>query len=498
MADSLEANMNSENVKVNFSDMYTASMYPIPQFYVSSSVVAAGTAALASAPFSHTNNLSPRCEKSAVGVTTIAPSDERNCGAVVNVTRFNHEKQNVPARGGRHFDDDIILLPGSSTCAAGATQQSLPDSSETELVKNITSQSRITAQPASCQVPGVMIGESYASVALQDGAKNWSKASEKRLSIVPKIESSHCGRDGAVYQTGACAFNGLPYGKYPTFSSSFKVSPEHCSISLNKNRSTIPKLEDNPLFMEGNVYHSGQYGMNSYSSGKYSTFSAPWERLKNTGVFTEEQARSSDSLAEVSGAVPAVYSHSNHHTENLPDDSIAPSNEPIRCQICYLDFTHTNLLAKHYVSHFTPGERHLRCDLCGRSYSRMAHYNRHLKNHTGEKPHKCDYCELAFVRRDHLKKHLITHTGIKPYKCSICSSAFTRSDRLNRHKRMHLAEKQWTCTLCNSRFEGPEQVNEHLVMNKCEKLYKCKLCPSIFFQSDQLDEHTRTVHANSS
>jgi hypothetical protein len=49
------------------------------------------------------------------------------------------------------------------------------------------------------------------------------------------------------------------------------------------------------------------------------------------------------------------------------------------------------------------------CHLCGRSYERVDHLNRHLKSHENSRPHKCTRCNKSFNRADLLNRHQASH-----------------------------------------------------------------------------------------
>ncbi len=52
---------------------------------------------------------------------------------------------------------------------------------------------------------------------------------------------------------------------------------------------------------------------------------------------------------------------------------------------------------------------HRQCHLCGRSYERVDHLNRHLKSHENSRPHKCTRCSKSFNRADLLNRHQASH-----------------------------------------------------------------------------------------
>ncbi|KAJ5969068.1 hypothetical protein N7501_005316 [Penicillium viridicatum] len=50
-----------------------------------------------------------------------------------------------------------------------------------------------------------------------------------------------------------------------------------------------------------------------------------------------------------------------------------------------------------------------------------------------DKHFRCDVCQRAFTRIDHLKRHHLRHSGQKPYSCVFCNTSFARCDNLRVH-----------------------------------------------------------------
>ncbi|KAI2674968.1 transcriptional regulator family: Fungal Specific TF [Penicillium roqueforti] len=50
-----------------------------------------------------------------------------------------------------------------------------------------------------------------------------------------------------------------------------------------------------------------------------------------------------------------------------------------------------------------------------------------------DKHFRCDVCQRAFTRIDHLKRHHLRHSGQKPYSCVFCNDSFARCDNLRVH-----------------------------------------------------------------
>lgn len=73
------------------------------------------------------------------------------------------------------------------------------------------------------------------------------------------------------------------------------------------------------------------------------------------------------------------------------------------------------------------------CEQCGRKFTQLREYRRHVNNHQGVKPFECLTCGVAWADARSLKRHVRTHTGERPYVCPMCQEAHIDARTLRKH-----------------------------------------------------------------
>ncbi|XP_055524931.1 zinc finger protein 436-like [Wyeomyia smithii] len=98
-----------------------------------------------------------------------------------------------------------------------------------------------------------------------------------------------------------------------------------------------------------------------------------------------------------------------HETSLRLHQYLHQSTLSLQCEVCKQAFHSTYAFKRHSKTH----EKQLSCDVCDKTFTRVATLNRHKVLHGGEWKHKCELCGKAYPRKESIAKHLEKHTHAK-------------------------------------------------------------------------------------
>jgi len=116
------------------------------------------------------------------------------------------------------------------------------------------------------------------------------------------------------------------------------------------------------------------------------------------------------------------------------------------------------------VSHKKADLLSIRCDACGKMFTRRSNMERHRQTvHGGVRLFPCESCDASFKAKETLDKHIrFVHIRADLHQCNMCDRKFTRVSNLNRHMRdTHEKLQRFNCRACDRVFNTRFNLERH-------------------------------------
>lgn len=195
-----------------------------------------------------------------------------------------------------------------------------------------------------------------------------------------------------------------------------------------------------------------------------------------------------------------VCKHTTHDVDNLIEHHhCSHSAHKFQfCKTCNVYLMNNEQPEKHFCgitnetpqvsSNSTPEESsrhgHHKCNRCGLIFSKVVHYIRHMRTHTGKTPFKCNKCGLYFAQSCTLQRHRRITGRCKPP--SNTSDAVTDKTKTPPQKELI---KNISCTNLPDCYVRLVDIS---------KTHLCSLCPKSFLTAEKTKKHVYSIHKKNS
>ncbi|XP_032677947.1 zinc finger protein 569-like [Odontomachus brunneus] len=168
---------------------------------------------------------------------------------------------------------------------------------------------------------------------------------------------------------------------------------------------------------------------------------------------------------------------------------------PIRCDICFKDFSRQDILERHKETRHVDNIQSFKCDKCDCILKNKRTLQMHLRRHTKANTlMKCFACGRNFKNKVLFKKHISLNNCMQ---CQICDQKFDVLEKFIRHSKM-CTKTEYTCRECSYKTDTKNCLIKHMksVHNAIDVLpIFCDICIMSFERQKSLKRHQETVHA---
>ena len=122
---------------------------------------------------------------------------------------------------------------------------------------------------------------------------------------------------------------------------------------------------------------------------------------------------------------------------------------------------------KQLFHNFLYHQRHLICNICGKSYAQKNNLDDHIQMHYGNF-YYCEEegCDKIFGTLLGLEMHAVKHARCS-FECTLCHHKFASQKKLQGHMKLHVTQK-WSCELCGKKKSRRSDMKKHKNKN-CPK-----------------------------
>ncbi|XP_023323707.1 gastrula zinc finger protein XlCGF26.1 [Eurytemora carolleeae] len=192
---------------------------------------------------------------------------------------------------------------------------------------------------------------------------------------------------------------------------------------------------------------------------------------------------------------PATFSASKTLRNHIRTKHTTEENVP-KCYICHKSLA-SDLVLRNHIARVHFHEKNCVCAHCGKSFFEKSELNSHLATHNPSQNVTCEICSARFKNKRNLSSHMKSKHGDAERKhvCDLCGKSFFKTYHLNRHLDGH-KQKTCFCKICEKGFGSEAKVREHHRKVHERKAKKkegcCTGCGKRISDMLDLEEHNRT------
>lgn len=167
---------------------------------------------------------------------------------------------------------------------------------------------------------------------------------------------------------------------------------------------------------------------------------------------------------------------------------------PFRCMVeaCNKTFATQSTLFHHQKTH-TNGKPY-NCHECNTSFALLNEYKQHMKDsHADTQNLRCSDCYKVFVSSAELDQHKLVEHRLE---CEMCGKTFARLAYLKLHIQIHDGDNLFNCQFCSTGFDTEYAYKQHLRIHPeyqtAKRTYHCQVCEKVFQHPSNLVAHYRS------
>ena len=175
----------------------------------------------------------------------------------------------------------------------------------------------------------------------------------------------------------------------------------------------------------------------------------------------------------------------------------------VQCELCGQNFADRTLLHAHEDREHRQNAivECYRCNKCFRNIVNLRNHVRSVHVLKGDKSKLCHLCPAKFKWAVTLKQHIDEiHEGNKHAKCQLCGKMFYSNSQLRRHERCHGLHKSKfvICQQCGKQFLFAHNLKRHVetMHGARQEVFHCSYCGKGFRSKNSMVTHVQLVHFN--